>query len=212
MCGTSKKNEPRNNKRATEQLKWSTCTLLCEAWTWFIPTSVPSDGVRLSFCGGRVNARGTGRNAAAHLRLSRSIRPASSLPPRLSLGFLYGDLLLVLCPALRKCSTPRSAGVKGWGGGGCSGTSSDLLTQSLSFFCLFGVSVIFSRRSLLWSFVFSYHILAKNKKDQWCKTSYVEKKITPKKLKTIRSISGMKIPETLEVSTCTGAASTCTCK
>lgn len=110
-----KKNQPRNNKRASEQLTPSTRALFYQVWTWLTPTSVPSHGVILSICGGRLNARDA-RSSSAPLALPPSglFVPAS----RLSLSFQYGDLLLVLCAALRKCSTPRSAGREGEGGGG----------------------------------------------------------------------------------------------
>lgn len=96
---------------------------------------------------------------------------APSAPPPPVCRFLYGDLLLVLCAALRKCSTPRSAGSSSGRGVGrywhhprCSCTISVLFT-----------SLTRAEQQIVPAPLCVLLFLCCHKKHQWCKSDCAEK-------------------------------------
>lgn len=133
-------------------------------------TSVPSYGVRLSICGGRPNARGTRRNAAAHLRLSRSIRPASSLPPYVCrcVSYTVTSSMSSAQPSGNAALLALQAG--GLGGGGRLAPAQAFLYNLCPFFVSRSVfessAVISCRRSPLWLFCFFLTRLLQKKKQK----------------------------------------------
>lgn len=134
MCGTSKNT---NHRTISGQLKNRNEALVhfsmrCENDAFHFCPLLRGEAEHLWRKTKRERHQAERRSSSAPLTL----HPTGLFAPPLclSLCFLYGDLLHVLCTALRKCSTPRSAG--GGAGGGRLAPAQAFLYNLCPFFCL----------------------------------------------------------------------------